>query len=64
MKNKVPESKVKSCSYRQYISCGRRDDGSREKRLQGVEGDCGPDGNDVDDETDGGCDQDSVDRNA
>jgi hypothetical protein len=32
--------------------------------LQGVKGNCGAHGNDVDDETDRRCDQDCVDGNA
>jgi hypothetical protein len=39
-------------------------DGEKGRCLQGVESDGGADGDDVDDQADGRCDQDGVDRNA
>ena len=32
--------------------------------LQGIKGDCGANGNDINDDTDGRCYQDGIDRNA
>lgn len=37
---------------------------SVEECLQGIEGNCGTDGNNVDDEADGRCDQNGINRDA
>ena len=48
----------------QYAECGAEECVVGGSSLQGVEGDCGADGDYVDNDADGRCDQDGVDGDA